>query len=690
MKMQMISQGILLNFIAQCPASKRGRPMSVGNAMRMEKAAPGSVCAKESRARDGKGLRQVFYKMKAGSKSAQPSTSDYDQPQQKKSAPNPYTAKLKALEERRKDPAVDKQIQKQPPKAVNKPQNTGDTEKGTSPNLTRKRESKQSLADYPTFKSNIEGTSESQTVWGKAFHHSIERQLRSYLVGLSGQKPELQEYAHEAWTNLTKIDKAGVAFGLKGLNGEGLFWSLLSPESAKIVALKVKKNLADPHLGSVFLRVMKGKFKDDSTYQDAVSHSRIWPIPIWPTSVKSGVAEKTAKPQGKVARLVGKVKGSKLVGKAKVALDKAKVKATEAKQKADEWSKNHPVLSWLAKTGAKAGLGALTGLMQKQATTKNMIQRLDEVDRVLKFYAQCPASKRGRPMNVANAVKAEKASPGSVCAKEAKARSGRGERTIFYRNKSGNQAPAQKPEDKPEDKADGKIEASFDIGEKHYKKLVTMNRHDRFSAMTRLSVPILQKVYQQAVLARYKARAGFAGPNYEAGDIEHKAQLFLEHKGISQTTIFASAKEILAKNNLLPSNVNGSAKSDAKHEQRHPPSGFTETNQKLARKMDGVRQYWKDIPGFEAALKKYYEIADNPKARGLQQKLSQLSHWDLFLSLLPAEHIKELAKRTPFSILGGSIKRPPVFMELMKAKFKDDPSFQDALATGERWPPTVR
>lgn len=74
-------------------------------------------------------------------------------------------------------------------------------------------------------------------------------------------------------------------------------------------------------------------------------------------------------------------------------------------------------------------------------TSQAMLEQLDSLD---KFFARCPASKRGRPMDPGQAIHAEKANPGSVCMKISRARDGRGQRHIFYKVTSRAEKAAQK------------------------------------------------------------------------------------------------------------------------------------------------------------------------------------------------------------------------------------------------------
>lgn len=251
----------VLKFYMQCPASKKGRPMSVANAVRLEKAHLGSVCAKEVRARDGKGVRQVFYKVKSGTKVPLDSESEYDKPQSK--GPAKGTAR-----EATKTTKPEKTSQKESPKPVNKPQNIHKEEKKAA----RPKEGQSK------FKSNVIAKSAKQARWAKAFHHQIFRKLEPYLSKLKEVRPEYKSYAQEAMDELANITTPGPIFGLKGLEPVQVFWSLLSAESARKLASSANVNLVAAIRGAAFTRIMKAKFKDDPTFQEALTKKASWPV----------------------------------------------------------------------------------------------------------------------------------------------------------------------------------------------------------------------------------------------------------------------------------------------------------------------------------------------------------------------------------------------------------------------------
>lgn len=251
----------ILKFYMQCPASKRGRTMSVGNAVRLEKAHPGSVCAKESRARDGKGLRQIFYKVKTGTKAPSASESEYDKPQAQTSEKR--TSQGKTSQSPQKQPP-----QKPSPKPVNKPQNID----------KEKKKAAQPKGGQSEFKSNVVAKSAKQAQWAKAFHHQIFRNLEPYLTKLKEVRPEYKSYAQEAMDELANITTPGPIFGLKGLEPVQVFWSLLSAESAKKLASTANVNLVVAIHGTAFTRIMKAKFKDDPTFQEALTKKAPWPV----------------------------------------------------------------------------------------------------------------------------------------------------------------------------------------------------------------------------------------------------------------------------------------------------------------------------------------------------------------------------------------------------------------------------
>lgn len=115
---------------------------------------------------------------------------------------------------------------------------------------------------------------------------------------------------------------------------------------------------------------------------------------------------------------------------------------------------------------------------------------------VEKFYSQCPAGKRGRPMTLANAQKQEKFAPGSVCAKTAKKRGQRGERSIFYRitswpkkplNKKDKNADLEKKEVLPEKKDVPEVAPKENISSKKEKLEIPQSSPQIKSKMPRVT-----------------------------------------------------------------------------------------------------------------------------------------------------------------------------------------------------------
>lgn len=117
---------------------------------------------------------------------------------------------------------------------------------------------------------------------------------------------------------------------------------------------------------------------------------------------------------------------------------------------------------------------------------KLILMQLQRIDDILKFYNKCPDGKRGRPMGVGKAAALEKASPGSICAKEVKANPsrGKGERTIFYKNKTKGEAntPTEKKKDQPTQSEEKRVEQepieSGNVADHESKKTTTAPRTD--------------------------------------------------------------------------------------------------------------------------------------------------------------------------------------------------------------------
>lgn len=228
-------------FFAQCPGTKRGRPMDPGQAIHQEKANPGSVCMKISRARDGRGQRHIFYKVHSRAERAAQKTA---QPVQNK--------KHETAE--------------------------GQKPKASGPQSARATANPRTSSETPTFKSGVQGQSALQQKWGKVFHHQLERSLRGYIDSvMQGDSPE-KAYVKEAWENLSKLDKAGSIFGLKGLSPKSIFWAMLTPKSAKILAGRIGKDLTSMSDGQAFARIIRSKFKDDPSFQAALTKGESWPV----------------------------------------------------------------------------------------------------------------------------------------------------------------------------------------------------------------------------------------------------------------------------------------------------------------------------------------------------------------------------------------------------------------------------
>lgn len=297
----------VMNFFAQCPASKRGKPMDPGQAIHQEKKNPGSVCMKVSRARDGRGVRHIFYKVASRAEKAA----------QKAKQPTDQNSKQEARPQKKAKPLTPVEMLKRKAAAITAV---------ASPTLAKKPAS-----DTPTFHSGIKGLSDKQQKWGKIFHHSLERLLRAHIASLGDTAAEMKPYTQEAWTNLTKLETAGSIFGLKGLDGEGLFWALLSPQSAKQLAVKTETNLAAEERGPIFARIMKGKFKGDTSFQDAAAAHSPWPAP--PKAVNA-VSRSSRPPIADPATVATKAP-SPVSAKAKApASTPAKVPATASASKA--------------------------------------------------------------------------------------------------------------------------------------------------------------------------------------------------------------------------------------------------------------------------------------------------------------------------------------------------------------------
>lgn len=341
-------------FFAQCPGTKRGRPMDPGQAIHQEKANPGSVCMKISRARDGRGQRHIFYKVhsraeRAAQKIAQPAQN-----------------KKHEIAEGQKPKASGQQSAR----ATANPRTSSET---------------------PTFKSGVQGQSALQQKWGKVFHHQLERSLRGYIDSvMKGDSPE-KAYVKEAWANLAKLDKAGSVFGLKGLSPKSIFWAMLTPESAKVLAGRIGKDLTSMSDGPAFARIIRSKFKDDPSFQAALAKGEAWPVSSQGDKKQPTQPAQPAQPTPLSRMGKMKAKASQLITKGKAKAIELKAKAMKAKEAADEWQKKHPVLSVIGKGAAKIGLGSL-GLMQAQyPDTQTMLDRLDEHERLLKFYGHCPS-----------------------------------------------------------------------------------------------------------------------------------------------------------------------------------------------------------------------------------------------------------------------------------------------------------
>ena len=209
----------LIPFFAQCPDGKRGRPLSAGSAVAMEKESPGSVCAKEASARRGAGrvgARTVFYRMKT------------------------YSDKLRERMEKERAKKDREAIG-----AFEEPKDLQDGEKAVFPVLYKK----------------INGGTNKQ----KGASKRLVKTYRDKIREISRVYPKQGKFFTEAWRNLHKLGKTGDILERSTLPSKYLVLSLLSRPSIKSLAKIFGVDIAKKNSKS-FDRIMSRFFKDDEDY----------------------------------------------------------------------------------------------------------------------------------------------------------------------------------------------------------------------------------------------------------------------------------------------------------------------------------------------------------------------------------------------------------------------------------------
>lgn len=209
----------LIPFFAQCPAGKRGRPLGAGSAVAMEKANPGSVCAKEASARRGLGrvgARTVFYRMKT------------------------YSDKLRERLEKERAKKEREAIG-----AFEEPKDIKDNKKAIFPVLYKK----------------IKGGTHKQIGASK----TLIKEYRNRIRELSNAYPKQGKFFTEAWRNLHKLGKPGDILERKGLPSKHLILTLLSRPSIKALSKVFGIDITKKN-SKVFDRIMLRFFKDDEDY----------------------------------------------------------------------------------------------------------------------------------------------------------------------------------------------------------------------------------------------------------------------------------------------------------------------------------------------------------------------------------------------------------------------------------------
>lgn len=211
----------LLEFFVQCPAGKRGRPLSVAKAQEIEKSQPGSVCAKvaQSRRGGGPGERTVFYRMKT------------------------YGDTLKERMEKERI-----KRERQASGAFEPPKGKGQSNE----------------ASFPVLWKGLRGTSEKQV----GYAQKLVKDFRNSIRNLAGSNSQNGGYFTEAWRNLHRIEKANDIIERNGLDDKHLVLTLLSPQSAKVMARAMGINIAK-NFPPNFARIMDRFFKNDEEYHIA-------------------------------------------------------------------------------------------------------------------------------------------------------------------------------------------------------------------------------------------------------------------------------------------------------------------------------------------------------------------------------------------------------------------------------------
>lgn len=212
----------LILFFAQCPAGKRGRPLSVGSAVAMEKASPGSVCAKEASARRGVGrvgARTVFYRTKT------------------------YSDKLRGRMEKERA-----KKDREATGAFEDPKDAQDEKE----------------ASFPILYKSIKGSSPKQI----GFSKKLVKDYRSGIKELSQNYPKQGKFFTEAWKNLHKIEKTGDLLERRGLDKKHLLLTLLSRPSIKALSKAWEIDITKEKPNN-FAKIMARFFKDDEEYNIA-------------------------------------------------------------------------------------------------------------------------------------------------------------------------------------------------------------------------------------------------------------------------------------------------------------------------------------------------------------------------------------------------------------------------------------
>lgn len=309
--------------------------------------------------------------------------------------------------------------------------------------------------------------SESQKKWAKIFHRQMSAGFRKYASSFLTEHPQAADYLKEAWANLHRMPTAGSIFGLRSVKGNQLLLSLLSPQSTESLAGQMGMNLVGSENGKRFVSIMRGKFKDNPEFQKALTAGQPWPQqknsaekeeelldPLFedPDEAARGVSLHHGMGGVKVTRadydLYKKIDSTKIPSERRALLNSASTDQLSSflqLQTQKEQAINTPtgykpptpkhteIYNVLSNRIGKEKVDALVGeawssfepsAMGPHRRYSNIsdihssLVMLDHVDSILKFLAECPGNKRGRPMKPENAQRLSQASPDSICTKK--------------------------------------------------------------------------------------------------------------------------------------------------------------------------------------------------------------------------------------------------------------------------------